>query len=122
MGDNKLHLSGDESRDMWEDINSIKPEKLQRIIYHIMCHTQNAEGDLSNAIKALTENIEGQELRLTDLENLVDQHLRPQLREQPITFGISNSGPVPNDGKAKPDLSQRPPFVTGLSVLDSLKK
>jgi polyhydroxyalkanoate synthesis regulator phasin len=52
-------------------------------------------------IKALTENIEGQELRLIDLENLVDQHLRPQLREQPITFGISNSGPVPNDGKAK---------------------
>ena len=53
-------------------------------------------GELSDSIKALTENIEGQELRLTDLENLVDQHLRPQLREQPITFGISNSGPVSN--------------------------
>ena len=78
--------------------------------------------ELSDTIKALTENIEGQELRLTDLENLVDQHLRPQLREQPLTFGISNSGPVLNDGKAEPDLSQRPPFVTGLPVLDSLKK
>ena len=33
-----------------------------------------------------------------------------------------DTGPIPEDGKAEPDLSQRPPFVTGLSVLDSLKK
>ena len=52
-----LHLSGDESTDMWADINSIKPEKLRHIIYHIMCHTQNAEGDLDKRITKLEKEV-----------------------------------------------------------------
>jgi hypothetical protein len=52
-----LHLSGDESVDMWEDINKIKPDKLGNTIYHIMCHTQNAEGDLDKRITKLEKEV-----------------------------------------------------------------
>ena len=126
MSDNKLHLSGDESRDMWEDINSIKPEKLQRIIYHIMCHTQNAEGDLSDSIQALTDKVQA-------IEDYLVGWKKPKMPPTgPVRFD-----PVLNDGKAKEKYegeaeiirhtqawldARKLPFDTGLSVLDSLKK
>jgi hypothetical protein len=59
-----LELSGPESRDMWEDINKIKPEKLQNIIYHIMCHTQNAEAHLHQRIKELEDRMKKMEQTL----------------------------------------------------------
>ena len=155
-----LQLSGDESRDMWEDINSIKPEKLRHIIYHIMCHTQNAEYRLYDTIKALTERVDKLEDRLAnhfhpepwtpkpdvlgdpeikvameewkaakpipglndgkaEIEKLAQKYTEEWLDARKLPF---DTGPIPEDGKAEPDLSQRPPFVTGLSVLDSLKK
>ena len=38
------------------------------------------------------------------------------VRYDDIKDYITRPDPVLNDGKAEPDLSQRPPFVTGLSV------
>ena len=85
-----LQLSGDESRDMWEDINSIKPVKLRHIIYHIMCHTQNAEYRLYDTIKALTERV----------DEHIKWHERGGLIPKKPPTGPIRFGPVLNDGKA----------------------
>jgi len=65
--------------------------------------------ELSDTITALTERV----------KELEEASVREWLDARKLPF---DTGPILNDGKAEPDLSQRPPFVTGLSVLDSLKK
>ena len=68
--------------------------------------------DLEEAIQALTERVE--ELEKPKKPITITSHWE--------TGSSPPTGLVLNDGKAEPDLSQRPPFVTGLSVLDSPKK
>ena len=88
--------------------------------------------ELSDSIQALKERVEELEdnklnYRLLQLESCnmtqadaIIEMLSKHIPNYPPT--IPAPSPVLNDGKAGPDLSQRPPFVTGLSVLDSLKK
>jgi hypothetical protein len=88
--------------------------------------------ELSDSIKALTERVDVNE-RLTvqcdtlliDMMERVERIERAFFTRTDIKMpptGPVRFSPVLNDGKAEPDLSQQSPFVTGLSVLDSLKK
>jgi hypothetical protein len=89
MSDYKLQLSGDESTDMWEDIQNINNEKLRHALYNAMCHAQNAEYRLVSTLKALTERVKELEKRTISI--------MPLGPGSPI--GDFKFGPVRNDGK-----------------------
>ena len=89
-----------------DDLNEILKEG-----YYVNGYTVNqAILELSDSIKALTDRVD-----VLEIDNQATQMFINEQEDKDI-------GPVLNDGKATSDPGGHLPFVTGLSVLDSLKK
>ena len=103
----------DRARDMKEWMDSV---------HEAISDLQTWRVNTDDSTKALTERVkELEDAPRLIYQDILEKGLGAGKIKMPPT-GPIRFGPVLYDGKAEPDLSQRPPFVTGLSVLDSLKK